>query len=133
MEVQRTLACPYIDRPYAPMQEIIIIIIILQNTDHVCKRKELESFQGYLNALLKGRRGNRGNKQTSTNLEFSIYNELFEALVEHEKIAPSHRLTRCFCMSRGVSFKCTGLVVAFRPVDALRCAYPETGISTHEM
>ena len=35
-------------------------------------------------------------------------------------MAPSHRLTRCFCMNRGVSFKGTGLVVAFLPVYALR-------------
>ena len=34
--------------------------------------------------------------------------------MEHEKIAPFHRLTRCFCMNRPVLFKCTGLVVAFR-------------------
>ena len=40
--------------------------------------------------------------------------------LEHEKMAPSHRLTRCFCMNRGVSFKGTGLVVAFLPVYALR-------------
>ena len=46
--------------------------------------------------------------------------ELFEALVR-EKIALSHRLTRCFCRNRGVPFKCTGLVVAFRPVYAVRC------------
>ena len=34
--------------------------------------------------------------------------------MEHEKIAPFHRLTRCFCRNRPVLFKCTGLVVAFR-------------------
>ena len=40
--------------------------------------------------------------------------KLFEALVEHEKIASFHRLTPCFCRNRPVLFKCTGLVVAFR-------------------
>ena len=45
--------------------------------------------------------------------------------MEQEKIAPSRRLSRCFCKNRGVSFKCTGLLVAFRPVSALRCAYPQ--------
>ena len=49
-----------------------------------------------------------------------IFDELFEAVVR-EKIALSHRLTRCFCRNRGVPFKCTGLVVAFRPVYAVRC------------
>ena len=34
--------------------------------------------------------------------------------MEHEKIAPFHRLTPCFCRNRPVLFKCTGLVVAFR-------------------
>ena len=34
--------------------------------------------------------------------------------MEHEKIAPLHRLTRCFCRNRLALFKCTGLVVAFR-------------------
>ena len=45
---------------------------------------------------------------------FQFAERLFEALVEHEKIAPFHRLTRCFCRNRPVLFKCTGLVVAFR-------------------
>ena len=40
--------------------------------------------------------------------------KLFEALVEHEKIASFHRLTRCLCRNRPVLLKCTGLVVAFR-------------------
>ena len=34
--------------------------------------------------------------------------------MEHEKIAPFHRLTPCFCRNRPALFKCTGLVVAFR-------------------